>query len=484
MIKLRARGMRAAAVVAMGFLFASVGATAASASASNANQVDYWQAKYPNVGECVKIDPPDTANSYGSVSDDGKSVVLTADQALLIVKGGSDGDDGDGNNVFVNPLAGVSYQSPPVGKNEIVPAVSHWIVCEFKTPPVVDKTVVTPEVITTDPCDADNATIAGVPADGIVWSDVTKDPDGTLRITASLSDGTKYTFGDNQTTFSIKDSGVPCEVDDRTVVQPSFPTPIDPTCDAAGQLPDEPDDTEGIAYTWSGNTLTATAKEGYVFPEDATTDSRTYDEPGSAIGYQSSDAQAACYTPQPEAESGQEMEMTGQCRDGSFTTVITTTPWTRAYELDTVTGGWSLGDKVRGVPVVTTTVKDDSFCETTETELAEVDYAPTWTPVCLPDNDIVSFPAVDGVTYTDTGWDGGQRTITASADEGIVLLGETSWTFTDTPAAACPDEQGNSYQPPGELAYTGASSSTGGLAALAALLVASGVVLLTRKMRA
>lgn len=481
MIKLRARSMKAAAVVAIGFFFAAVGATAASAS--NANQVDYWQAKYPNVGECVKYDPPSTTNSYGSLGDDGKSVVLTADQALLIVKGGSNGIDVDGNNVFVEPKAGVSYQSPSNGGGN-VPAVSHWIVCEYKTPPVVEKTVVSPQVLTTDKCDADNATLAGIPAEGIVWSEVTTDPDGTLRISASLTDGAKYTFGDNQTTFTFKDSGVTCEVDDRTVVRPDFPAPIPPTCVADGQLPEAPDDTEGIAYTWEGNTLTATAGEDYVFPEDATTDSRTYDEPGSATGYQSSDAEAACYTPQPEMESGEEMAMTGQCADGAFTTVITRTPWTRAYELNTATGGWSLGDKVRGESVVTSSVRDDSYCEVTDRELAEVDYAPTWTPICLPNNDTVTFPEVDGVTYTDTGWDNGQRTITASAEEGIALLGETSWTFTDTPAAECPDEQGNSFQPSGELAYSGPSSSTGGLAALAALLVASGAVLVTRKMRA
>ncbi|WP_291381506.1 hypothetical protein, partial [Demequina sp.] len=116
-------------------------------------------------------------------------------------------------------------------------------------------------------------------------------------------------------------------------------------------------------------------------------------------------------------------------------------------------------------------------------ELAEVEYAPTWTPICLPNNDTVDFPDVAGVTYTDTGWVGGQRTITAAADEGYTLGGETSWTFTDTPAAECPDEQGDSFQPPSELAYTGASSSTNGLTALAIFLMASGTVLVGLRTR-
>jgi len=119
-------------------------------------------------------------------------------------------------------------------------------------------------------------------------------------------------------------------------------------------------------------------------------------------------------------------------------------------------------------------------------ELAEVEYAPTWTPICLPNNDTVDFPdpEVAGVTYTDTGWVLGQRTITASADEGYTLLGETSWTFTDTPAAECPDETGFSGTPKGELAYTGALSSTHGLTALAIFLMATGTMLVGLKTRA
>ncbi len=117
-------------------------------------------------------------------------------------------------------------------------------------------------------------------------------------------------------------------------------------------------------------------------------------------------------------------------------------------------------------------------------ELAEVEYAPTWTPICLPNNDTVTIPEVDGVTYTDTLWVGGERTITASADEGYTLLGETSWTFTDVPVAGCPDETGFSGTPKGELAYSGVSTDTNGLTALAIFLMASGTVLVALRSRA
>jgi len=73
-------------------------------------------------------------------------------------------------------------------------------------------------------------------------------------------------------------------------------------------------------------------------------------------------------------------------------------------------------------------------------ELLEVT-PPPLTPdvICGPDNDAVTIPEVDGVTYSDTGWVEGERTITATATKGHTLIGTTSWTFTDK-AIACPFE--------------------------------------------
>jgi hypothetical protein len=113
--------------------------------------------------------------------------------------------------------------------------------------------------------------------------------------------------------------------------------------------------------------------------------------------------------------------------------------------------------------------------------------APTAAAVCLPNNDTVTIPVVEGVIYTDGGWVGGERTITAAAAEGYALTegSVTSWTFTDVPVAGCPDEPPVfSYTPTGELAYTGASTGTNGLTALAIFLMASGTALVGLRVRA
>lgn len=122
-------------------------------------------------------------------------------------------------------------------------------------------------------------------------------------------------------------------------------------------------------------------------------------------------------------------------------------------------------------------------------EYIEIDVAPTAptvVPLCGPNNDTVTIPEVDGVNYTASGWVGGERTITASADAGygLVVGADAQWTFTDVPVTACPDEApAFSYTPTKELAYTSAASSTGGLAALAILLMTTGAALVARKAR-
>jgi hypothetical protein len=111
-------------------------------------------------------------------------------------------------------------------------------------------------------------------------------------------------------------------------------------------------------------------------------------------------------------------------------------------------------------------------------------------PVCGPNNNVLNAFSTEGVTYSDTGWINNQRTITATANEGFTLVGTSTWTFTDVPIEGCPDEGPVfSFTPTrtlayaGELAYTGAPSSTGGLVALAIFLLASGTVLVVTKTR-
>ncbi len=119
---------------------------------------------------------------------------------------------------------------------------------------------------------------------------------------------------------------------------------------------------------------------------------------------------------------------------------------------------------------------------------------PTVVPICGPDNDTLTLPEVEGVTYTSSGWVDGELTVKATADEGFVIDGfvidevlidrEMSWTFTDVPVASCPDEVGFSFTPKTELAYTGASSGTNGLTALAIFLMSAGTALVALKTRA
>jgi hypothetical protein len=112
--------------------------------------------------------------------------------------------------------------------------------------------------------------------------------------------------------------------------------------------------------------------------------------------------------------------------------------------------------------------------------------APTVVPLCGPNNDVVKIPVTEGVIYAGGAWVDGKRAVTATADEGydLALGADAEWTITDLPVAGCPDEGAVfSHTPTGELAYTGATSATGGLAALSALLVAAGAALVARKVR-
>jgi hypothetical protein len=96
----------------------------------------------------------------------------------------------------------------------------------------------------------------------------------------------------------------------------------------------------------------------------------------------------------------------------------------------------------------------------------------------------VTIPEATGVLYSDTGWVDGKRTITASAASGYALSGATTWMFTDVPSGGCAAVGAVfSAGDPAALAFTGAPSNTGGLIALAIILVTSGTALVARKVR-
>jgi len=408
-------------------------------------------------------------------------------------------------------------------------------------------------------CDADGEKPALPSTPGVTYT-----WDGNTLKAAPASDD--YVFADDAvksrtydlgTAIGYQSNDAEAECFMATVVTPVFPDPAPPTCDADGTLPSTPT-TEGIVYTWDGNTLKAApASDDYVFADDAVK-SRTYDL-GTAIGYQSNDAEGTCYSENPEPLSGNVESNTGQCTaplDGTYTTVTTTTPWTQEWVLDAATGLWSLGEKVNGTPVVTESVTADGTCVVELTGATPAD--PTVTPMCGPLNDVVTIPSTTGVVYTDEGWDGsshtitaaaaegytltgtvswtfvdeavacpveitdtavtpepptvvakclpnndtvtlpttvgviytagewfgGKLTVTAAAAEGYTLSGDASWTFTDVPSAACPDEEpAFSFVPTAQLAQTGTSDGTLGLAVLAMLLISTGAVLASRKVR-
>ena len=113
---------------------------------------------------------------------------------------------------------------------------------------------------------------------------------------------------------------------------------------------------------------------------------------------------------------------------------------------------------------------------------------PTVTAKCGPDNDIVTVPTTEGVTYTSTGWVDGKLTVTAEAKAGFKLTGETSWTFTDN-NEACPivDDNSDDNAVGGEsdienvLALTGADPAP--LMGVASALVVAGSALLLARRR-
>jgi len=260
-------------------------------------------------------------------------------------------------------------------------------------PPVLIE--VTPEVITTDPCGPDNATIVGVENEGVMWS-TTDDP---YTIVATPAPG--YTFGEAQTEFTVVESGEACIVEVEAVA----PFAVGPPLCGANNDEVTITETDGVTYSDTGwiegeRTITATAKAGYA--------------------------------------------LTG-------------------------TAEWTFIDAATECPI-----------EITET--AVTTEAPTVVAVCMPNNDTVTIPEVVGVNYTDTGWVDGQRTITATPDEGFTLLGDTTWTFVDVPSAACPAVGPvYSFLAANELASTGTSSDTRGMLALAISLLATGTVLVSRK---
>ncbi len=372
MIKLRGRSMKAAAIVALSFLFAGVGVTAASAT-----QPDFICEAY----DSGKID----------TTGDPATVEVTAPEGKLIsgycVKAGTE-------KFFV--------EVDPPQKTVIVDhptkdSVSHYSLRYVDE--VVELTETTPTAPTVDPiCGANNDAVTVPTTEGITYSD-TGWVEGERTIMATADEGYVLTEGQSSWTFTDDATACPIEI---TGVSVTVADP--PICGPNNDTVNIPE-VEGLTFDdtgWVDNerTVTAIADEGYVLNDEAKS-------------------------------------------------------------------SWTFYDEATACPVTTV--------------------APTVVAICLPDNDTVTIPEFDGVVYTDSSWVDGERTITAAAAEGYALTegSVTSWTFTDVPAATCPDEPpAFSYTPTGELAYTGVSTGTNGLTALAIFLMASGTALVGLRVRA
>ena len=114
----------------------------AAAAADNPNDVEYWEAQYPNAVKCYKYDPPTQLNFHGRLADKGKAVVLYPFQdnwpgdrwEVLIVKSGNEpGNTGLEARRYELPTAHTKYYGPLNGGGQ-QGEVSHWIVCKGKTP--------------------------------------------------------------------------------------------------------------------------------------------------------------------------------------------------------------------------------------------------------------------------------------------------------------------------------------------------------------
>jgi hypothetical protein len=233
---------------------------------------------------------------------------------------------------------------------------------------------------------------------------------------------------------------------------------------------------EGLTYSDAGwidgeRTITATADEGYVLDGQS---SWTFADEATACPIEITGVDVTVVDPPicgPNNDTLNVPDVAGLA--------FADTGWADGER--TITAAAGEGYVLNGQSEWTFT-DDQTICPIEMVDEKETPTAPTAVPVCLPNNDTVTIPEMVGVVYTDTGWVGGKRTVTAQAAPGYDLWGDVEWTFTDVPVAGCPEEgPAFSYTPTDDLAYTGPSSSTAGLAALAILLVAAGAALVARK---
>ena len=181
---------------------------AGTASATDSNHVDYWQALYPNAVSCYKYDG--NGGAYGTVTNGGDAVTLNPFQQawpgnrweVLIVKGGSvDTGNGPGNAVYPLPIAGTPYFAP-LNHGGQQAGVSHWIVCTGQTSQ--QPKVATAAISFIAPtCDKDQKLVLGSVTNA-TWGTVvyTGTDSRGFSVTATAVGVAKFAGGDSTKTFT------------------------------------------------------------------------------------------------------------------------------------------------------------------------------------------------------------------------------------------------------------------------------------------
>jgi hypothetical protein len=160
----------AAAVTFGGMLFAVFAPMALADHDGNSNTADYWEAHYTEHSAVCFKHTGDSAHGdvVNAEGGHGEAVKLNPFQqewpgdhweALIVKAGSSGGDDGQGNEIYFHPSAGVKYNAP-IGGNGKVKDVSHWIVCKGTIPQTTTTTTQPEETTTTTIVDTTTTTEA------------------------------------------------------------------------------------------------------------------------------------------------------------------------------------------------------------------------------------------------------------------------------------------------------------------------------------
>ncbi|MDF0514837.1 hypothetical protein PX701_14490 [Agromyces sp. H3Y2-19a] len=385
----------------------------------------------------MKVCPSYLPNGTDKIDTTGdpKTVTVTAPDGKLIdyycVKAGSVKNGNGPQIIDVEPPAKTVTITYPGGK-----AISHYSVHYVDEPgqPQIVTIEAAPSHI--DLCGIGNDTFQ-LPSDtqAIDWSFIGSVASGEVTVSAAAKLG--YIFAEGaKTSWTFTFTDEPCEEEPEVVTIDVVPTSAD-LCGTANDGYTLPSDTDAIAWSESGSVaegevvVTATAKDGYRFADDATT-SWTF-----------------AFTDEPceeEPEVGvievvpTMVDLCGTANDGY------TVP------SDTDDYSWSTtGSVAEGKVVVTATPAEGyvfeegsqsewTFVFTNEPcaeqpEVVTIEIGPRSVDACGTANDGHYLPEdTDAITWNVTSVEPGVVTVTATANPGYVFAEgvQTSWTFTYT----------------------------------------------------